>query len=303
LDYDRALELLEQVQKARPNYPPDFIGYIQRRQGKWEKCLTNLGIAFKLNPRNAWLAYELAGTNSNMRRYDKAEVWVNRALSIDPRLLDAQLRKVILHILANGNAKEARASLETLPKNKHTDDLRIYVSTLGRNYQEVVDFIEYLPYDSFDAQNYYFNKYLTLASVYFTKNEIPLMITNAETARMELEKRVQERPDDPRFRAAFGLACAYSGRKQEAIEEGNRAVQLYPVSKDALDGPFYLLNLAKICAIVEEYEEAIDRLEYLMSIPAGEIISVHTLELEPSWDPLRSHPRFKRLLEKYSKKD
>jgi len=78
-------------------------------------------------------------------------------------------------------------------------------------------------------------------------------------------------------------------------------VKLLPVSKDAFAGPGYVLDLTQILIFVGEYEEAIDKLEYLMSIPAGQDLSVNTLRFSPDFDPLRGHPRFKRLLEKYSK--
>lgn len=89
---------------------------------------------------------------------------------------------------------------------------------------------------------------------------------------------------------------AYEGHKEEALREGNRAVMLYPISRDAIEGPYYVLSLATIYSIVDEYDEAIDKLEYLLSIPSGHLLSVPLLRIDPTWDPLRSHPRFQRLL-------
>ena len=94
---------------------------------------------------------------------------------------------------------------------------------------------------------------------------------------------------------------AYLGFKNEATQEGNRAIEFYPLSKDAAFGPTYILNLARIYAVVGEYEKAIESLEYLLSIPCAEflwqIVSVSALQLDPQWDALRDHPRFQRLLE------
>jgi len=77
-------------------------------------------------------------------------------------------------------------------------------------------------------------------------------------------------------------------------------VELYPVSKDALWGPIYVLNLAEIFVFVRENEAALDKLEYLLSIPCADI-SVPALRADPTWDPLRGLPRFQQLLKKYSK--
>jgi serine/threonine-protein kinase len=127
------------------------------------------------------------------------------------------------------------------------------------------------------------------------------MRSHAERARAAIEEKAAERPDDPRFHVAQGLACAYLGRKDEAIREGSRAMSLCPVSKDAMAGPGYIFELARIYAVAGEPESAVERLDYLMSIPAGDFISLASLEKDPSWDPLRDHPRFKQLIEKYSK--
>ena len=59
--------------------------------------------------------------------------------------------------------------------------------------------------------------------------------------------------------------------------------------------------MADILIIVGEYDKAIEQLEYLMSIPAGEDLSLNSLKLGQFYDPIRDHPRFKRLIEKYSK--
>jgi tetratricopeptide (TPR) repeat protein len=172
---------------------------------------------------------------------------------------------------------------------------------LEHNYEEVLDRLSSLPYNSFEDQHLYFQKNLAYASVYHAKKDLLLMKTHAESARIILEKTVRERDDDQRFHAALGLVYAYQGRKEEAIQEGNRAAELHPVSKDAAQGPVYLLNLAKIYTIVGEDEKAIDQLEYLLSIPHAEylwhLISVPQLRLDPQWDSLREHPRFKPLLE------
>jgi hypothetical protein len=93
------------------------------------------------------------------------------------------------------------------------------------------------------------------------------------------------------------LTYALLGRDEEAIDEGQRAVELLPESRDALFGPSMALNLARIHAYVGETDAALDRIDYLLSIPS--YFSVALLRLEPWWDPLRNHPRFQEILEKY----
>jgi TolB-like protein/Flp pilus assembly protein TadD len=299
LDYDRALKILESVHKARPNHPPSLLGWIQRRQGKWEQCLANLEKAFNLNPRSSNLAYELGTTNMSMRRYEEAEFWLNRAFLIEPDDLDIQSVKYLLFYL-KGETKKARDWLETLNQSKHTDINWFYLCMAERNYQEVVDRLASLSYDFYESQDFYFHKDLALASVYHVRRELSMMKTHAESARIEIERLVKERPQDPRFHAALGLVYAYLELNEDAVREGQRAVELHPISKDALSGQGYIFDLATIYTIVGEYDSAIDNLENLMSLPSGSLISVHSLQLEPTWDPLRELPRFQQLLKKYS---
>lgn len=80
-------------------------------------------------------------------------------------------------------------------------------------------------------------------------------------------------------------------------------MNLEPVSKDAMAGPGYIVELAGILIIVGEYDKAIEQLEYLMSIPAGQDLSLNTLQLDPWYDPIRDLPRFKRLVERYSRSE
>ncbi len=302
LDYDRALEILESVQKARPNIRPSLHGYILRRQGKWEESLESLEKAFKLDPLYSNLAYNIGLSYSYMRDYGKADVWFSRALSITPDYFSPQLSKIGIYVLMAGNTVEARSSLETLSKQPLTDYMWLTLEMFDRNYQEALNRLSSLSYDFYEYQNFYFHKNLAYASVYYAQNDLSSVKTQADMARIALEKTAREHPEDPRFRAALGLAHAYMGNVREAIREGNRAVELRPVSKDAVAGPIYVYNMAKIYTVIGEYEKAIDLLEYLFTVFGGGdfmwlFVSVPSLQLDPQWDPLRNHPRFMKLLE------
>jgi tetratricopeptide (TPR) repeat protein len=125
-------------------------------------------------------------------------------------------------------------------------------------------------------------------------HNVQLISVYAGSALKDIESRVSDYPSDPRFRAAYGLVLAYLSRKEEAILEGKQAVKLYPVSKDAMDGPAYIENLARIYTIVGESEVAIDELSYLLSIPCE--LSVPLLQVDPMWDNLRNHHAFQILI-------
>ena len=116
-----------------------------------------------------------------------------------------------------------------------------------------------------------------------------------DEARSILEAKIQERHEDARFHSSLGIAYAGLGRKEDAIREGKLAVEMLPVSKEAMRGLFQVENLARIYVMVGEHDAAIDELEFLLYKPGW--ISIPILRLDPAWDPLRNHPRFKKLVE------
>jgi serine/threonine-protein kinase len=125
--------------------------------------------------------------------------------------------------------------------------------------------------------------------------------TELEQARLVSEKLLREAPDDPARHAQHGLILAALGRKQEAIAEGKRAVELLPESQDALDGPQATASLAQIYAWTGESDEAFRLLDHLMVVPNG--LTIPLLELDQAWDPLREDPRFQALIDKYGAKN
>jgi len=303
LDYDRATEIFKEVLRIRPNFDPQLLGYIQRRQGKWEESIATLERAFRINPRDQQIAYELGGTYVSLGRYEQADTWFNRCLELYPQHLPALLGKVGLFVLEEGDTQKARSLLMTLPSHQLTDFMWVTISMLERNYSDAINRINALTYDSYEDQHFYFQKNLSLAGIHFVLNETSQMRSSAHAARLVLEPIVQARPEDPRFHAALGLVYAYLGERDDALREGNQAASLHPASRDAGQGPIYVLNLARIHTVLGEAERAIEQLEFMLSNPHAEflwhLVSWHQLKLDPQWDSLRQNPRFQLLLKKY----
>ena len=109
-----------------------------------------------------------------------------------------------------------------------------------------------------------------------------------DSARALVESKIEERPEDSRLHSALGIAYAGLGRKEDAVREGNLAVELLPISKEAYRGAYRAIDLAQIYAMFGETDAAIDRLEHLLSIPGP--LSVSLLRLDPIWDPLARSP-------------
>ena len=135
---------------------------------------------------------------------------------------------------------------------------------------------------------------LCLTQAYALKGDAANVRTYAEEARKTVEEQLRAAPEDAQRHVFLGLALAYLGRKEEAIREGERGVALAPVSKDAVIGPYFQHQLARIYMLVGEPEKALDQLEPLLKIPY--FLSPGWLKIDPNFDPLRNNPRFQKLV-------
>jgi tetratricopeptide (TPR) repeat protein len=114
-------------------------------------------------------------------------------------------------------------------------------------------------------------------------------------ARRELEQIVRDQPDYAAALCAIGLVDAALGNNEDAIREGERAVELLPVGKSAIDGAMLIRYLAVIYAWTGDKDSAIKRLTEAVKLPANHITYGH-LRLNPFWDPLRGDPRFEAIV-------
>jgi tetratricopeptide (TPR) repeat protein len=233
-----------------------------------------------------------------MRKYAEAEYYLDRAISLAPDRPEAYSSKAGLYLHSEGDTKKTR---EVLQEATGKVDVSLLVTDLvGLNildgdYQTALD---RLPGPTAFTDQYGSNDtiayFLTKARIYGLLNQVQLKLACYDSVRIILQNRIQSRPNDAPFHSYLGIAYAGLGRKEEAIREGKKAVELLPVSKDAFDAPGYVQNLAQIYVMVGDYDSAIDQLEYLLSIPS--YISIPYLRIDPTWAPLRNHPRFQKLL-------
>ena len=113
-------------------------------------------------------------------------------------------------------------------------------------------------------------------------------------ARLEVEKTVEKQPDFAAAISLLGIIDAGLNRKEEALQEGRRACELLPISRDALDGMALAINLAQIYVWTGENDLAISQITAIERVPTT--LSYGNLKLHPFWDPLRSDPRFERII-------
>jgi serine/threonine protein kinase/tetratricopeptide (TPR) repeat protein len=301
LEYDHALNEFAIAQKSQPNNSDLFalIGWVKRRQGRFEEALANLKKASELDPRSNINVCNLAQTYYLMRNYPDGERCFDKVISITPDWPRPYAEKAWLYLSWEGNVEKARESLEMVPDKIGESGIVvptwILLDVIDGKYQKALDRLSSISSEAFETQFYFVPKAQLYAQIYGLMNKTQLEQAYYDSARKILEARIQERPEDARFHSALGILYAGLGRKQEAIREAEKAVELLPISKEAYRGIFRVEDLARVYVMAGEYDAAIDQLEFLLSIPGR--LSIPWLRVDPIWAPLRDNARFQKLLE------
>jgi len=304
LEYDRALAEFAIAQKSQPNNGGLFygIGSVQRRQGKMREALPNFIKLAELNPRSGVAAYEVAGTYFLLNKPVEAARHFDRAIFLSPDQPNFYADKARwVHLRLEGSTERARAVLEAaqgVAEGANITFAWVLIEMLDGNYQEALDRLALVSSEVLsEGQFLYVPKAQLYAQIHGLMGNRQRERAYYDSARSMLETKIEERPDDTRYRSALGIAYAGLGSKEDAIREGELAVELLPMSKEAWRGAYRAEDLARIYTMVGEYDAAIDRLENLLTVPS--ITAVPMLRINPVWDPLRDNPRFQALLAKY----
>ncbi len=301
-DYARALEEFYFARRMEPGNGSHAanIAYIQRRLGRFEEAVANQKTALEYDPRSSRLTWELGATYLVLRRYDLAEQAHDRAIVLAPDNSWPYRSKAWLQVYRTGNTESAR---QVLAEGMRLTDPGLLSWTLvdfdieDSHYNDALDRLTAIPEDVREEQVVFMPKEAYVGWIFELMGEPAEARRHFENARALLEGKVRESPDDPRAHAASGWVYAHLGLADEAIREGRKVVDLLPLSLDAVDGPWYIEDLAEIYTIVGDHDEALDLLEHLLEIPSW--TSIGELRFRRVWNPLREHPRFKALLEKY----
>jgi serine/threonine-protein kinase len=300
-DYNRALQELSMAAASKPN-DAEIIGTrgtIHQRQGKLREAIADFQLVQQLDPTSPANANGQAQTYMMMHDYARANAQYDRAIALLPDMVPAHFGKTMVALRAEASTQKARAMLDQAAI-KGIGDVpylvwaRVWVEVFDRQYDRAIDVLSSKYPDVFEDQNRFVPRTLRYAEVYDFMKRRDLVKAYYDSARVFLLAKVHEHPEDPRLRSALGVALAGLGRKDEAIREGKKGVALLPISVDAFRGYHFEWDLARIYTMVGEYDTAISRLEYLVSIPGW--LTPAWLRADPTWDALRSYPRFQRIV-------
>lgn len=311
--YDRALEQFDVGARLSPNNGDiaRLIAAIKRRQGKWEQSLEEYERVARLDPQNPNTVRELIFINTAMRRWPEAAQWAEQMRAMAPTSIVARVQSGYVDFWWKGNTQLLKSFLDDVPAANDPDGAvtagRWEVAMLNRDYAQAKNILQTSPLNELSYTNAGSTPKSFFDGLIHLEQGDNLNAQKAfELARPAFEAAVKEAPASAYRHANLGWLYGFMGRKEDAIREGQRAVELKPESKDAVDGTLMNCYLALIYARVGQKEMAIPLIERLLKTPGAVdsvdySITVNDLKYRWEWDPIRSDPRFQKLLEQPAK--
>jgi serine/threonine protein kinase/tetratricopeptide (TPR) repeat protein len=308
LDYDGALTELKAAQQTLPNDARIFrmMGYIERRRGRWQDSMPHLERSGDLDPRNTETLQQIALSYGVLRRYSEEKSVLDRALAIEPNDVSTKIALAAVQFHWKAETGALHQVIDSLAGANAGDWLNAADEALSCALAErdvaavknVLNTIGDTPLTDYSVQ---LNRLIA-------EGVIARMIGNDDdaramfgAARAQQEETVKAEPNYGPALCVLGLIDAGLGRTEEALREGQRAVELVPVEKDALVGPTMIKYLAMIAAWVGDKDLACEQLAIAVRPPST--ISYGQLKLLPCWDQLRGDPRFEKIVASLAPKE
>ena len=309
-DYPRALAEFEAAQRDEPNNGNALgaIGYILRREGKWDEALQDFRNAASLDLLNPRWPVELGVTLTQLRRYTEAEYQFDRALAANPQNVDAIEHKAWV-LLLEGKLPEAGRLLASVPHDLDTNgtvsSAKFEAAWLARDPDAALASLKSAP---------------PWVIGFVSLQPVPISLLGAQAwalkgdrarargeflaAHSAIQARLDADTSDTNnagYLSSLGRVAAGLGDRDKAVAAGQESIDKQLLSsQDALNGPTLDTVLAETYAQFGEAKPAVRLLDQLMATPAGWTISLPLLELDPVWDPIRADPGFKALLKRYA---
>jgi len=301
-DNEQALKHLEIAEKDLPNNIDILVekADIVVTRGRWEEYIDLIERAHQLSPNDASILTNLAIGYWYSRRFKDNLDACNKAIAIAPNLTWPYLYKTYGYWGWKGPSRESRDVLRFVSNGHEWSLFSWYWQEVGEgNYQMALKLMsDTTKVWGTNTKMWAIPRTMFQAFVYDFLDEPDSARAGYKSAMEILEKKVAEVPNDPRYHTALGIAYAGLGKKEEAINEGIKGVELLPISKDAVYGTTFASDLAVIYTMVGEFDLAVSQLDQVLAVPCW--ISSVWIGWDIRFAPLKTHPGYKKLVTKYA---
>ena len=306
-NYDKALEEFHLAAAALPN--DSEISYVaagmRRRQGKWNDNLELLKKTESLDPGNANVAWEIAFTYAFIHDWPQAAQRYDRVVALAPESANFKINRAYIDLYANGKTDALKSVLAEIPAGVDPSGLvtraRWDLAMLERDYAGADQAMSSYALDVFQCDGMPMPKSFFHACTALAQGDAAAAQTQFAAALPTFELAAKQAPTGSLRHANLGLLYSFMGRKEDAIREGRRAVELEPETRDAVNAPWMNGFLAMIYVRTADLDSALPRLERALASPfpvdnTNCCITYNDLRKRWQWDPVRNDPRFQNLI-------
>src|SRR5438876_1252510 len=303
LDYGHARQELAIAQRMLPNSSQVFevAGVIDRRQGHWEDSPRNFERALQIDPRNISLFHHMSISYQCLRRYEQMAAALDRALELFPRDVATSQARARVDIEWHADTKPLHRVIETiLAEDPSAAPLVanswLYLALYERDFVAADRALVALSGNAFLlSPNIYLNHAFAEGLIARMRGDAVAARSAFNAARAQQEEIVRVQPDYALGLCVLGLIDAGLGRKDDALREGRRALELLPIDRDAFAAPDIMHVFSMICAWTGEKDLACEQLANAAQFPSY-LLTYGRLRLLPFWDPLSGDPRFEKIV-------
>ena len=301
LDYDLARRELAIAISLLPNEPRCFelAGFLERRGGNWEDAVRQLSKALELDPRNVYLLNQLSLTYEHMRRFPEMAATLDRAVAIAPDDVSTRVGRAFVDLEWHADTKPMHAAIQQAITQdpaiaSEIAEVWLLLALCERDWGAAERALAASDSDACRIENVVFPRGWCEGFLARERGDTLASRSFLLAALVDGEKIVRDQPDFGEALCALGMIEAALGEKDKAIAHGERAVQLVPVEKDAINGPLLVQYLSIIYSWTGQKDLAIKQLKRGAAIPST--INYGMLRLHPYWDELRGDPRFEQIV-------
>ena len=307
-NYEQALKEFDKASQLSPNNADvgELVASIMRRQGHWSEAVATFEKSQKLDPQNPNIVRNLVFTNTALRRWPEAARWAERMRAMAPASLVAKIQSGYVDFWWEGDTRLLKSLAGEIPPGVDPDGAvtagRWDVAMIERDYAAARHALEVCTVNEIAYTGVGTTpKGFLEGCIYLAQGDADNARKVFEKVRPVFESAVKEAPSSAGLHADLGWLYAFMGRKDDAIREARRAVELKPESKDAYDGALMNCYLALVYARVGEKDLAFPLIERLVNTPgavdsADYSLTVNDLKHRWEWDLIRNDPRFQKLI-------
>jgi len=301
LQFHEALEEFGKALKLQPNNVRalELSAYIYRRQGQLERALAELAKCEERDPQDGSLIRETAATYCALRMWPEAKRAASRSLALEPRGLSALATLFLSCLNGAGDLNEAKRALAMFPEPPRiTNFLTVqsaigpYIHVMERDFAGALKACETKAADPDENRS----RLVARVAIRVLAGDMASAQGEIEQTRDLLERQLSDRPDDAFAMMQLSWANLALNREAVALRLAHQGTDLHPLEKDFLTGAAFLTALAQIEARADQPGDAVTALRRLLAIPAGTIVSIAQLKIDPVWDPIRNDSGFQQLL-------